>query len=130
VERFSEIDLGGEADVHAFPSWFYADEIEFYTLRQLSLHPLIIHRYIVILIPILPLVPIPHPASSVSLTTSPRHLPPTQIARAKAIKSHYLQTQAHSGADARKQADIAAQGVIVSLGLIKPDGGDVDGKDA
>jgi hypothetical protein len=45
-----------------------------------------------------------------------------QIARAKAIKSHYLETQAHSGADARKQAEIASKGVIVSLGLIKPEG--------
>lgn len=47
-----------------------------------------------------------------------------QIARAKEIKSHFLQTQAHEGADARKLAEKAATGVIVSLGLVKEDEGD------
>lgn len=47
-----------------------------------------------------------------------------QIARAKEIKSHFLASQAHAGADARKLSDIATNGVIVSLGLITPEGGE------
>ncbi|KAJ9114366.1 hypothetical protein QFC20_001509 [Naganishia adeliensis] len=43
-----------------------------------------------------------------------------EIARAKEIKSHFLQQQAHELGDARKAADVAAKGVIVSLGLVKP----------
>ncbi|KAJ9125748.1 hypothetical protein QFC24_002532 [Naganishia onofrii] len=43
-----------------------------------------------------------------------------EIARAKEIKQHFLQTQAHELGDARKAADVAAKGVIVSLGLVKP----------
>jgi hypothetical protein len=46
--------------------------------------------------------------------------PSEQIARAKEIKQHFLQTQAHELGDARKAADVAAKGVIVSLGLVKP----------
>jgi hypothetical protein len=46
-----------------------------------------------------------------------------QIARAKEIKSHFLQKQAHEGADARKAAERGATGTIVSLGLVEEDGG-------
>ncbi|KAL7419108.1 hypothetical protein Q5752_005944 [Cryptotrichosporon argae] len=42
-----------------------------------------------------------------------------EIARAKEVKAHFLQKQAREGADARKVADKAASGVIVSLGLVE-----------
>jgi hypothetical protein len=42
-----------------------------------------------------------------------------QIARAKEIKTHFVQTQAREGADARKAAEKAATGVIVNLGLVE-----------
>ncbi len=54
-----------------------------------------------------------------------------QIARAKEIKSHFLQKQARESTDARKMAEVASQGVIVSLGLMKPageEGGGGEGK--
>lgn len=41
-----------------------------------------------------------------------------QIARAKEIKAHFVQTQAREGTDARKAAEKAATGVIVNLGLV------------
>lgn len=46
-----------------------------------------------------------------------------QIARAKEVKSHFLQKTAHEEHDARKAAEKAATGVIVSLGLVKEDEG-------
>jgi hypothetical protein len=49
------------------------------------------------------------------------HLP--QIARAKEIKTHFLQKQAHESADARKAAERGATGAIVSLGLVEEEGG-------
>jgi hypothetical protein len=52
--------------------------------------------------------------------TTAHNNPDHQIARAKEIKSHFLQQQAHELGDARKAADVAAKGVIVSLGLVKP----------
>lgn len=51
------------------------------------------------------------------------HTTHIQIARAKEIKSHFLQKQAHDGADARKAAERGATGTIVSLGLVEEDGG-------
>ncbi|RSH86168.1 uncharacterized protein EHS24_004399 [Apiotrichum porosum] len=42
-----------------------------------------------------------------------------EIARAKEIKTHFVQTQAREGADARKAAEKAATGVIVNLGLVE-----------
>ncbi|KAI9634321.1 uncharacterized protein MKK02DRAFT_17995, partial [Dioszegia hungarica] len=47
-----------------------------------------------------------------------------EIARAKEIKSHFLQKTAHEGSDARKAAEKAATGSIVSLGLVGEDEGD------
>jgi NADH dehydrogenase (ubiquinone) Fe-S protein 5 len=46
-----------------------------------------------------------------------------QIARAKEIKTHFLQKQAHESADARKAAERGATGAIVSLGLVEEEGG-------
>ncbi|GFZ44799.1 hypothetical protein JCM24511_02525 [Saitozyma sp. JCM 24511] len=46
-----------------------------------------------------------------------------EIARAKEVKSHFLQKTAHEEHDARKAAEKAATGVIVSLGLVKEDEG-------
>nr|XP_019006274.1 NADH dehydrogenase (ubiquinone) Fe-S protein 5 [Kwoniella mangroviensis CBS 8507]OCF69735.1 NADH dehydrogenase (ubiquinone) Fe-S protein 5 [Kwoniella mangroviensis CBS 8507] len=46
-----------------------------------------------------------------------------QIARAKEIKSHFVQTQISQSSDARKAAEKAATGVIVSLGLVKEEEG-------
>jgi hypothetical protein len=64
-----------------------------------------------------PSSPFPFPSPEPSLISrNPAH----QIARAKEIKSHFLQQQAHELGDARKAADVAAKGVIVSLGLVKP----------
>lgn len=48
--------------------------------------------------------------------------PPHQIARAKEIKTHFLQKQAHESKDARKAAERGATGAIVSLGLVEEDG--------
>jgi len=62
----------------------------------------------------------PYSLSSIRL----RFLPPTnQIARAKEIKTHFLQKQAHESADARKAAERGATGAIVSLGLVEEEGG-------
>ena len=47
-----------------------------------------------------------------------------QIARAKEIKSHFVQKTVHETHDARKAAEKAATGVIVSLGLVQEDEGD------
>ena len=41
-----------------------------------------------------------------------------QIARAKEIKTHFLQQAAHASNDARQNAEKAANGAIVSLGLV------------
>jgi hypothetical protein len=49
---------------------------------------------------------------------------PPQIARAKQIKSHFLQKTATEHSDARKANEESAKGVIVSLGLIKGEEGD------
>ncbi|WWD22859.1 hypothetical protein CI109_107354 [Kwoniella shandongensis] len=46
-----------------------------------------------------------------------------EIARAKEIKSHFIQKELHAGADARKVAEKAATGVIVSLGLVNDEEG-------
>ncbi|KAK6904968.1 hypothetical protein V866_004175 [Kwoniella sp. B9012] len=46
-----------------------------------------------------------------------------EIARAKEIKSHFVQTQISQSSDARKAAEKAATGVIVSLGLVKEEEG-------
>ncbi|RXK34969.1 NADH dehydrogenase (ubiquinone) Fe-S protein 5 [Tremella mesenterica] len=46
-----------------------------------------------------------------------------EIARAKEIKSHFQQKVKHETSDARKAAEKAASGVIVSLGLVKEDEG-------
>lgn len=64
----------------------------------------------------------------VSLLASPpaaslRSATLAQIARAKEVKSHFLQKTAHEEHDARKAAEKAATGVIVSLGLVKEDEG-------
>lgn len=67
------------------------------------------------------------PASRLASRPSPICPRRRQIARAKEIKSHFLQQQAHSGADARKLSDIATKGVVVSLGLIKPEGEEASG---
>lgn len=45
--------------------------------------------------------------------------PHAQIARAKEIKTHFLQKQAHESKDARKAAERGATGAIVSLGLVE-----------
>jgi NADH dehydrogenase (ubiquinone) Fe-S protein 5 len=45
-----------------------------------------------------------------------------QIARAKEIKTHFLQKQAHESKDARKAAERGATGAIVSLGLVEEEG--------
>ncbi|KAG7539619.1 hypothetical protein FFLO_03495 [Filobasidium floriforme] len=47
-----------------------------------------------------------------------------EIARAKQIKSHFLQKTATEHSDARKANEESAKGVIVSLGLIKGEEGD------
>ena len=47
-----------------------------------------------------------------------------QIARAKQIKSHFLQKTATEHSDARKANEESAKGVIVSLGLIKGEEGE------
>ena len=47
-----------------------------------------------------------------------------QIARAKQIKSHFLQKTVNEQSDVRKAAEEGAKGVIVSLGLIKSEGDD------
>ncbi|KAL1408909.1 hypothetical protein Q8F55_005723 [Vanrija albida] len=44
-----------------------------------------------------------------------------EIARAKEIKAHWVQSQVREGADARKAAEKAATGVIVNLGLVNTD---------
>ncbi|CAE6431267.1 unnamed protein product [Rhizoctonia solani] len=44
-----------------------------------------------------------------------------EIARAKTIKAHFVQTQAHQGKEGRKVADILSEGVIVGVGLINKD---------
>jgi len=41
-----------------------------------------------------------------------------QIARAKTIKAHFVQTKTHEGKEGRKVADVLAEGVIVGVGLI------------
>jgi hypothetical protein len=51
-----------------------------------------------------------------------------QIARAKEIKAHFQQKQAHEGADARKAAERRATGAIVSLGLVEEGGDDAGSK--
>ncbi len=61
--------------------------------------------------------------SSLDFTAPPR----PQIARAKQIKATYLQTQAHGQTDARKRAELASRGVIVSLGLMEDDAGEGTG---
>jgi hypothetical protein len=56
-------------------------------------------------------------------STSPQiHNSATQIARAKEIKTHFLQKQAHENKDARKAAERGATGAIVSLGLVEEEG--------
>lgn len=45
-----------------------------------------------------------------------------QIARAKEIKAHFIQKQQHENKEGKKMADIVADGVIGSVGLI-PQGG-------
>lgn len=56
------------------------------------------------------------PAPNQRSTSHPTTL--TQIARAKEIKTHFLQKTAHESNDARKNAEKAANGAIVSLGLV------------
>ena len=51
-----------------------------------------------------------------------------QIARAKEIKTHFLQKQAHESKDARKAAERGATGAIVSLGLVEEEGSGGGGK--
>ncbi|ODO03227.1 hypothetical protein I350_06072 [Cryptococcus amylolentus CBS 6273] len=45
------------------------------------------------------------------------------IARAKEVKAHFIQKELHSGSDARKAAEKAATGVVVSLGLVEGEEG-------
>ena len=47
---------------------------------------------------------------------------PTQIARAKAIKSEFIRKAEHQATEGRKAADIIADGAIVGVGLIKREG--------
>jgi len=42
-----------------------------------------------------------------------------QIARAKEVKAHYLSKQAHEAKSQREYAERAANGVVVSLGLVE-----------
>jgi hypothetical protein len=81
---------------------------------------------------LVPLLTSPPAASPGLVRCSPRLPPPrcarrrstpAQIARAKEVKSHFLQKTAHEEHDARKAAEKAATGVIVSLGLVKEDEG-------
>lgn len=65
--------------------------------------------------------PLQHTLHLVSHLTHPSAR--RQIARAKEIKAHFQQKQAHEGADARKAAERRATGAIVSLGLVE-EGGD------
>ncbi|WVN86006.1 uncharacterized protein L203_101164 [Cryptococcus depauperatus CBS 7841] len=44
-----------------------------------------------------------------------------EIARAKEVRSHFVQKEFSEGQDARKAAEKAATGVIVSLGLVQDD---------
>lgn len=55
---------------------------------------------------------------------STTHLPvmPTQIARAKAIKTEFIRKAEHQATEGRKAADIIADGAIVGVGLIKREG--------
>ncbi|ODN75519.1 hypothetical protein L202_06645 [Cryptococcus amylolentus CBS 6039] len=46
-----------------------------------------------------------------------------EIARAKEVKAHFIQKELHSGSDARKAAEKAATGVVVSLGLVEGEEG-------
>ena len=46
----------------------------------------------------------------------------TQIARAKEVKAHFVQKTKHDEHDARKAAEKAATGAIISLGLVNEDG--------
>jgi hypothetical protein len=65
--------------------------------------------------------PNPQPRTELTRQTCP---PLSQIARAKQIKSHFLQKTATEHSDARKANEESAKGVIVSLGLIKGEEGD------
>lgn len=47
---------------------------------------------------------------------------PKQIARAKQVKSHFVQKELQESHDSRKAAEKAATGVIVSLGLVEEEG--------
>jgi len=44
-----------------------------------------------------------------------------EIARARTIKTHFIQKQAHEGKEGRKVAEVLSEGVIMGVGLI---GGD------
>jgi NADH dehydrogenase (ubiquinone) Fe-S protein 5 len=44
-----------------------------------------------------------------------------QITRAKAVKAQFIKKAEHEAKEGRKAGDIIADGVIVSLGLIKGD---------
>lgn len=48
--------------------------------------------------------------------------PVLQIARARDIKAHFIQKQMHENKEGKKLADIAADGVIGSVGLIPREG--------
>ncbi|KIR26139.1 NADH dehydrogenase (ubiquinone) Fe-S protein 5 [Cryptococcus deuterogattii 99/473] len=45
-----------------------------------------------------------------------------EIARAKEVKSHFVQKELQESHDSRKAAEKAATGVIVSLGLVEEEG--------
>lgn len=45
-----------------------------------------------------------------------------EIARAKQVKSHFVQKELQESHDSRKAAEKAATGVIVSLGLVEEEG--------
>ncbi|KAK1921400.1 hypothetical protein DB88DRAFT_500629 [Papiliotrema laurentii] len=46
-----------------------------------------------------------------------------EIARAKEIKAHYLQKQAHESKNQREYAEKAATGIVVGLGLVEKEPG-------
>jgi len=41
-----------------------------------------------------------------------------EIARARAVKTHFIEKAAHQAKEGRKTADILSEGVIVGVGLI------------